>query len=101
MDFLYLFSNGKSDGPGPRRSTTRGPGGAAGVLYGLRRHGQKGAAAPCRRAGTRARGCSPVAVEEDKPNEAVPEGWSLENERRRRGGATEARIGGGLSSARG
>jgi hypothetical protein len=56
---------------------------------------------PCRRAGARARWCSPAAVEEDEPDEAVPEGCSLEHERRQRGDVTEAKNGGGLSSTRG
>jgi hypothetical protein len=51
-----------------------------------------------RRVGARARWCSPSVVEED---EAVPEGCSPEHERRHRGCATEAKNGGGLSSARG
>jgi hypothetical protein len=49
--------------------------------------------------GTRARRCSPTVVEEDEPDEAVLEGSSLEREWRRRGGATEAKNGGGLTSA--
>jgi hypothetical protein len=36
-----------------------------------------------------------------EPNEAVPEGCSLEHERRRRGGAMAKKTGGGLSSLRG
>jgi hypothetical protein len=49
-------------------------------------------------AGARAHRCLLAAVEED---EAVTEGCSLEHEQRQRGGATEEKIGGGLSSARG
>jgi hypothetical protein len=44
------------------RSTPRAPCDAAQVQHGLRRRGQEGA---------RARQCSPVAVEEDEPDEAV------------------------------
>jgi hypothetical protein len=42
-----------------------------------------------------------VTVEEDEPDEAVPEGCSSEHGQRRRGGVTEAKNGGGLSSSRG
>jgi hypothetical protein len=55
---------------------------------------------PWRRADARACRCSPAAVEEDEPDEAVPAGCSLEHERRQRADATEAKNGGGLSSAR-
>jgi hypothetical protein len=41
------------------------------------------------RAGGRARRCSPVAVEEDEPDEAVPAGCSPEHERRLELGARE------------
>jgi hypothetical protein len=51
-----------------------------------------------RRAGTRARRCSLAVVEEDEP---VPEGCLPEHERRQRGGATEAKNDGGLSSSQG
>jgi hypothetical protein len=54
-----------------------------------------------RRAGTRARQCSPAAVEEDEPDEVVPEGCSPEHERWQRGGTMEVKNDGGLSSARG
>jgi hypothetical protein len=37
------------------------------------------------RMGARARWCSPVAVEDDEPDEVVSEGCSPEHERRRRG----------------
>jgi hypothetical protein len=60
----------------------RGMGDAARVHYGLRRRGQEGTMAPWRHAGTRAGRCSPAVVEEDEPDEAVPEGCSLEHERR-------------------
>jgi hypothetical protein len=53
------------------------------------------------RAGARACWCSPAKVEEDEPDEAVLEGCSPQHERRWRGGVTEAKNGGGLSSARG
>jgi hypothetical protein len=43
----------------------------------------------------------PATVEEDELDEAVLEGCSPEHERHRRGGTTEAKNGGGLSSARG
>jgi hypothetical protein len=51
------------------------------------------------RMGARARRCSPATVEEDEPDEAVPEGCSPEHNRRGRGGATEAKNGDGLSSS--
>jgi hypothetical protein len=76
----------------------RGPGGAVRVHREPRRHEQKGVVVPCRRAGARAHRCSPVVVEEDEPDEAVPEGCSTEHERQRRGGAMEVKNGGGLSS---
>jgi hypothetical protein len=80
MDFSNLFSNGKS-GPGPRRvdraarlESIVGQGSAdkraQWCLAGVRR--------PC----VRAHRWSPAAVEEDEPDEAVPEGCSLEHERR-------------------
>jgi hypothetical protein len=40
-----------------------------------------------------------MTVEEDEPDEMVPEGCSPEHERRRRGGATEVKNGDDLSSA--
>jgi hypothetical protein len=40
-------------------------------------------------------------VEEDEPDEAVPEGCSQEHERWQRGGVMEAKNGDSLSSARG
>jgi hypothetical protein len=49
-------------------------------------------------AGARAHRFLLAVVEED---EAVTEGCSPEHERRQRGGATEEKIGGSLSSARG
>jgi hypothetical protein len=52
-------------------------------------------------AGARARQCSPKAAEEDKPDEAMPEGCSPEHEWWWRGRATEVKIGGSLSLARG
>jgi hypothetical protein len=52
-----------------------------------------------RRADARAHRCSLVTEEEEEPDEAVPEGCSLEHERQRRGGAMEVKNGGGLSSA--
>jgi hypothetical protein len=55
---------------------------------------------PCRRVAHGREG-SPVTVEEDEPDGAVPEGCSPEHERRRRGSAAEAKNGGGLSSMRG
>jgi hypothetical protein len=57
--------------------------------------------ASARRAGARAHRCSPSVVEEDEPNEAVPEGFSPEHERWRRGGATEVKNGTCMSLARG
>jgi hypothetical protein len=52
-------------------------------------------------AGARVCWCSPAMVEEDESDEAVPEGCSPEHVRWRRGSATEAKNGGGLSSSRG
>jgi hypothetical protein len=57
-----------------------------------------GTAVPWRRAGARAHRCSPTVVEEDETDEAVPEGCSPELEWRRRGGTTEEKNGGDLSS---
>jgi hypothetical protein len=53
------------------------------------------------RAGASARRRSLVMVEEDEPEEVVPEGCLPEHERRRRGGVIEAKNGGSLSSSRG
>jgi hypothetical protein len=84
MDFSYLFSNEKSGGPGlrcmdraARLGSTVDRGGAD--KRARRRFAGAG------RAGARARRCSPAAVEEDEPNEAVEEGCSPEHERRRDG----------------
>jgi hypothetical protein len=54
---------------------------------------------PGQRTGAMDRRCSSAAVEEDEPDEAVPEGCSQEHERLRRGDATEAKNNDGLSSA--
>jgi hypothetical protein len=51
-----------------------------------------------RRTGARSHQCSPVAVEEGEPDEAVSEGCSLEHERWRRGSAMAKKTGSGLSS---
>jgi hypothetical protein len=51
--------------------------------------------------GGRARRCLPAVAEEDKPDEAVLEGCSPKHERRRRGGVTEVKNGGDLSSTQG
>jgi hypothetical protein len=72
MDFPDLFSNGKSGGPGPRRvdraawlgSTVHRGSVDKRVWWHL---------AGAQHAGTRA---LPVEVEEDEPDEAVPEGCS-------------------------
>jgi hypothetical protein len=93
MDFSDLFSNGKSDGSGPRRVDQ-----AARLGFTMDRGG---GAVPWQRVGARARRSLPMVVEEDEPDEAVPLGCSSEHERRRRGGVTEAKNGGGLSSTRG
>jgi hypothetical protein len=69
MDFLDLFSNGKSNGPGPRR-VDRGS-----VDKRARR-----SLASTWRVGARARWCSLVAVEEDELGEAVSKGCSPEHE---------------------
>jgi hypothetical protein len=55
MDSSDLFSNGKSGGPGDMAQAHDGP----------RQRGQKGATAPYRRVGARARWCSLAAAEED------------------------------------
>jgi hypothetical protein len=81
MDFSNLFSNEKSDGLGPRhvdratwlRSTVE-RGGADKRAW--RRLGGAW------REGARAHWCSPAAMEEDEPDEEVPEGCSPEHERR-------------------
>jgi hypothetical protein len=100
MDFLDLFSNGKSDGPGPRRMDR-----AVWLRSIMDRGGADKRAGRClggtQRAGTRAHWCSPAAVEEDELDDAVPEGCSPEHERWRRGGATEAKNGSGLRSSQG
>jgi hypothetical protein len=44
---------------------------------------------------------SQVVVEGGKPDEAVPEGCSLEHERWRRGGVIVKKTGGGLKSPQG
>jgi hypothetical protein len=77
-------------------SMVNGPGGVAQVHRGPRQRGQECATVPCRRVGARAHRCSPAAVKEDEPNEAVLEGCAPE---RRRGGTTEAKNDGGLSLA--
>jgi hypothetical protein len=51
--------------------------------------------------GARAHRCSPAVVEEEEPDEAVPEGCSLDYEWRQRGSATEAKNDDGLNSVRG
>jgi hypothetical protein len=100
MDFSDLFSNGKSDGPGPWRIEE-----AARLGSTVDQGGTDKRARRClggmRHMGARARQCSPAAVEEDEPDEAVPEGCSPEHERRQRGDATEVKNSSGLSSARG
>jgi hypothetical protein len=95
MDFLDLFSNGKSGGPGPQHVDQAARLGST-VDLGDADKRARWHLAGVRRAGARAHRCSPAVVEEDKPDEAVPEGCSLE---RTSGGVTEAKIGGGLSSA--
>jgi hypothetical protein len=100
MNFSDLFSNGKSGGPSPRRVDR---------AVQLRSIVGRGSAdrrvwrrlASAQRAGARAHRCSLAAVEEDEPDEAMPEGCSPEHERQRRGGTTDAKNGGGLSSAQG
>jgi hypothetical protein len=61
-------------------STIYGPGGMAQVHGGPSRRGQEGAAAPCWRVCARAHRCSLAVVERCEPDEAVPEGCSLEHE---------------------
>jgi hypothetical protein len=51
--------------------------------------------------GARAHWCSLAVAEEDELDEVVPEGCSPEHELQRRGGAMEAKNGGGLSLPRG
>jgi hypothetical protein len=98
MDFLNLFSNGKSGGPGPRRVDQAAQLGST-VDRGSadRRVRRRLAGARC--ASARAHRGSPAALEEDKPDKVLPEGCSPEHEWWRRGGATEAKNGGGLISA--
>jgi hypothetical protein len=97
MDFSYLFSNRKSDGPGPWCVDQ-----AVQLGSTVDRGGVDKRARQClggaRRAGARARRCSLTAVEED---EAVLEGCSPEHEQRQRGSAIEAKNGDGLSLVRG
>jgi hypothetical protein len=100
MDFSDLFSNGKSDGPGPRRVDR-----AVRLGSTVDRGGTDKRARRClggmRHAGARACRCSLTAVEEDELDEAVLEGCSPEHKRWQRSGATKVKNGGGLSSARG
>jgi hypothetical protein len=97
MDFSDLFSNGKSGGLGPwhvdRAALLECTVDRGGAGKRARRH-----LAGAWRVGAGACRCSPAAVDEDLLDEAVPEGCSSEHERRRRGDATEAKNGGGLSS---
>jgi hypothetical protein len=95
MDFSDLFSNGKSNGPGPRHVERAARLGSTVDRGGTDKRVRRRLAL-ARRAGARAHQCSPVVVEEDK---AVREGCSPGHERRRRGGTTEAKNDGGLSSA--
>jgi hypothetical protein len=100
MDFSDLFSNGKSGGPGPRRVDR------AARLESIMDQGgtdkrARRRLASVRNAGARAHRCSPAAVEEDEPDEAVPEGCSPEHEWWQRGGAIEVKNCGGLSSTQG
>jgi hypothetical protein len=100
MNFSDLFSNRKSGGLSPQRVDRAAQ---------LRSIVGRGSAdrrvwrrlASAQRAGARAHWCSLAAVEEDEPDEAMPEGCSPEHERQRRGDTTDAKNGGGLSSARG
>jgi hypothetical protein len=71
------------------------------VHGGPSRRGQEGAAAPCWRVCARAHRCSLAVVERCEPDEAVPEGCSLEHEWRQRGGVMVKKTGSGLSSLRG
>jgi hypothetical protein len=73
------------------------------VHHGLRQRTQEGGRClgGVRHTGARARRCSPAVVEEDELDEAVPEGCSLEHERRRRGDGMEVKNSYGLSSTRG
>jgi hypothetical protein len=57
-----------------------------------------GTTAHHRRTGAIGHCCSPTVAEEDKQDEAVPEGFSQEHKRQWRGGAMTAKSGGGLSS---
>jgi hypothetical protein len=100
MDFSDVFSNGKSDGPGPQRVDRAARLGSTvdrgSVDKRVRRH-----LGGARHTGARAHWCSPTVVEEDEPDEAVPKGCSPEHERWGRGGATKMKNGSGFSSARG
>jgi hypothetical protein len=84
-----LFSNRKSDGPGPWRVDS-----AAQLESIMDRGGADKRARRCPagawRAGARAHRCSLATVEEDEPDEAVPKGSSPEHERRRRTAAARA-----------
>jgi hypothetical protein len=100
MDFSDLFSNGKSGGPGPRRVDRVARLGST-VDRGDADKRARRCLAGAWHAGARAHQCSLSSVEEDEPDEAVPEGCSPEHEWRWRGGAMEAKNGGGLSMARG
>jgi hypothetical protein len=97
MDFSDLFCNEKSGGPGPQRVDR-----AAWLGSTVDRGGADKTMQWCLAGtwciGARARQCPPVMVEEDEPNEAVPEGCSPEHEQWWRGGAAEVKNGGGLSS---
>jgi hypothetical protein len=92
MDFSNLFSKGKSGGLGPRRVDRVARLESIVDRQGADRRAQwRHASVGCAVAGPSR--CSIVAVEEDEPNEAMPEGCSLEHERWRRGSVTEVKLG--------
>jgi hypothetical protein len=100
MDFSHLLSNGKSGGPGPRRVDRAARLGSMVDRGGADKRAQWRLAG-VRCVGARAHWCSPVAAKEDELDKAALEGCSPKHERQQRGGVTEVKNDGYLSSARG
>jgi hypothetical protein len=98
MDFLDLFFNRKSDGPGSRCMDREAWLGST-VDRGNVDKRVRQRRVDARRVGARPRQCSPAAMEEDESTEAVLKGCSPEHEWQWRGGTTEAENGRGMSSA--
>jgi hypothetical protein len=92
-----LFSNEKSGGPGPQRVDRDARLGSTVDRGGVDKGARRCLVGAWRTSG-RAPRCSLAMAEEDKPDEAMPEGCSPELERRRRGGAMKVKNGSGLSS---